>query len=339
MSWATGGRAYRLVLFATATVATVAIVVLAAKELLVLFAGVLFAVVLHAVASALARLTKIRYGVCLTVVVLVLVAAGTAAIVLVGPRLYQQVSELATRLPAAARELLERVRREPLGRAIAPPSAPGTPEVKSVATGAAIAVGLTLEVLGGLVVAFFVGVFGAASPGAYEKAVLAVTPERHEQRVREILHAITHDLGRWLLGRLVAMVFVGVTCSIAFSVLEVPLALTLAVLAGLLTFVEYVGAVTSAVPPVLLALTRSPTTALAVLVVYTVLHVVEGYVLTPLLARASVHFPPALTLAGQVVFATLLGPLGLTFSTPILVVGVVAVKTWRKTAQATMRSL
>jgi predicted PurR-regulated permease PerM len=118
---------------------------------------------------------------------------------------------------------------------------------------------------------------------------------------------------------MVAMAFVGVTCAVAFALLDVPFAFTLGLFAGLLTFIEYVGAIISAVPPFLLAFTVSPATALAVLGVYTVVHVIEGYVLTPLLARIAVRFPPAITLAGQILMATLVGPLGLTFSTPVLV--------------------
>jgi len=175
-------------------------------------------------------------------------------------------------------------------------------------------------------------VYGAAQPEAYERALRAILPNRHRDRASRAAREAARELTRWLVGRLVAMLFVGVTCGVAFAVLHVPLALTLAVLAGLLTFVEYVGAVASAIPPVLLAYTESPVTALWVLVVFTVLHVIEGYVLTPLLARAAVHFPPAITLASQVLMAALVGPLGLTFSTPLLVVVVTAVRTWRREA-------
>ena len=47
------------------------------------------------------------------------------------------------------------------------------------------------------------------------------------------------------------------------------------------------------------------------MIAYTVLHVVEGYVITPLLARTSVDLPPALTLAGQALLGELVGILGL----------------------------
>lgn len=321
-------RPYRIVLFAIAAVGAVVLVALVAKPLIILFAGLLFALVLSRVADALARASKMPYGVCLGGIVVALLSLTVVAAVVIGPSLGEQVSDLVTRVPAAVHDIRRHVRDQHLKEAITPAPTTGSQGAKAIATGAVVAVGTTVEIVAGLVVIFFVGVYGAARPRDYAKAVLSVTPERHRERVRATMGEAFGNLTRWILGRLVAMLFVGITCAIAFTLLRVPLALTLAIFAGLLTFVEYVGAVISAVPPILLAFTKSPGTALAVLLVYTVLHVVEGYVLTPLLVRASVRFPPALTLAGQVVFAALVGPLGLTFSTPLLVVGVAAFRSW-----------
>jgi predicted PurR-regulated permease PerM len=327
-------RPYRIVLFAVAILLGVAAAVLAAQPLLTLFGGFLFALALHGVADALARTLRIRYGVCLAATLLVLVGVTVLGIVELGPTLREQLRDLATRLPAAAHALQARIRELTAG---APPAAPdSSPDDGMLARGAATLLGATAEVGGGMVVVFFVGVYGAARPADYTKAALAVTPEAYRPRMRILLEEVSANLTRWLLGRLVAMVFVGVACSTAFSCLHVPLALVLGVFAGLLTFVEYAGAIVSAVPPVLLAVTRSPATVVAVLAVYACLHVIEGYVLTPLLARASARLPPALTLAGQVLFAALVGVLGLTFSTPLLVVGVVAVRTWRKGGRGSM---
>lgn len=306
-------------LLAFGVAAIAALVVLAAKAVLVLFGGCLLALVLHALASGLARRTSTPYGRCVAALVFAIIVGAVAMLVLAGPRLFDQLVELVNRLPGAIHDVLTRFRHAPIGRIIAPTTPRGGADAQAVAASAFVALDTTLEVLGGLAVVFFVGVYGAARPSDYVRVVLAVTPKHLRRRVLRALHRVANNLTRWLLGRLVSMLFVGVTCAIAFSLLHVPLALSLAVLAGLLTFVEYIGAIVSAIPPLVLSFTRSPTDALSVLIVYSVLHLIEGYVLTPLLARATVRFPPALTLAGQIVLGTLLGPLGLTFSTPLLI--------------------
>jgi predicted PurR-regulated permease PerM len=122
------------------------------------------------------------------------------------------------------------------------------------------------------------------------------------------------------------MAFVGIATATGLYFLHVPLAITLGLLAGVLAFVEYVGAIASAVPPIVLALAHGPMDALWVVVLFTGVHIVEGYFLTPLLARNAVRFPPAFTLAMQLLLGGLFGVLGLTFATPLAVVIVTAIR-------------
>ncbi len=308
--------------------AVLAFVVLTAKVLLVLFAGVLLALVFRGAADWLSRRLHVRYGIMVAAVVVAFVASVAIGGAVLAPAIGDQLAQLKQDLPRAFHEVQERVRHLPVVEQSAGAKDLG-PEAKNVAAGAIAALGTSIEVLGGLAVVFFVGVYGAAQPGVYVRAALTAVPKEHRPRVRRALEDAGSSLTRWLFGRLVAMLFVGLTCCIGFALLKVPLATTLGVLAGLLTFVEYVGAVASGVPPALLAFTKSPALALAVVVLFTVLHVIEGYVLTPLLARASVRIPPAFALAGQVLLAALVGPLGLTFATPLLVVIASAVRAWR----------
>jgi predicted PurR-regulated permease PerM len=319
----------RVVTIALAVVALGAIFVLGLRVLLVLFAGVLLALVLAAAADFVARHTRAPRWAALALVVVTLLALVVVALVSAVPAIAAQVSELARELPTAIHALRARLVHLSLVAAPAAPNANGGPDANVLASSALTAVTTSVEVVGGLVVIFFVGVYGAAQPRAYLDVAVGIAPEAHKERLHHALRNASHDLTRWLLGRLVAMLFVGVTSTIAFVVLGVPLALTLGLLAGLLTFVEYIGAIASAIPPALLAFTKSPTLAVAVLGIFTVLHVIEGYVLTPLLARATVRIPPAFALAGQLVAAAIVGPLGLTFATPLLVVIASAVRAWR----------
>jgi predicted PurR-regulated permease PerM len=328
-------RAGRLLLISFVVLAAALFAVATAKILLVLFAGVLFAIVLRTASRWLALHVHLPSGVCLAAMVLLLLGAGVAFVLRFLPELAKEVQWLKGHLPG----ILDAVRAHWLGKLFM--EAPG-PDGKAAAaidpetamTTAWSALGGSIELLGSFVVVFFVGLYGAAEPDAYLRAVLALTPASARDRMRAALEAAQHNLSRWLLGRLVAMVFVAVTTGIAFAVLHLPMALTLGVLAGALAFIEYAGAVASAIPPLFFALAQSTTTALWVLIVYTGLHVVEGYVLTPLLSRVSVRLPPAITLASQVLLGVLLGPLGLTFSTPLLVAAVSGGGAWKESKRA-----
>ena len=327
-------KARGLVLFTLALLAGAAVAVFTVRVLLAVFAGILFAIVLRAIASFVAKHLHAPYALVLTTLVLVLLGGTVLGIVLSVPLIADQIDKLRSTVPPAAHRVADSlgygdVLNHGLGDKLQ------NLHLDKAASGALATVGTTFDVLAGMIVCFFVAVYGAADPGAYSRAVLAVLPARQRPLASAIMQEATTELRRWLLGRLVAMLFVGVSCAVAFLLLGVPLAIPLAVLAGLLTFVEYIGAVASAIPAILLALSQGPLTALWVAITYTGLHIVEGYVLTPLLARNAVRIPPATTLVGQALFGALVGSLGLTFSTPLLVVAISAGKEWRKRSERT----
>src|SRR5262249_40414357 len=91
-------------------------------------------------------------------------------------------------------------------------------------------------------------------------------------------------------------------------IIGAPMAISLSLLAALLTFVPYVGAVVSAVPAVLLAFTKGSDTAFYVILVYLIAHVVEGYIVVPLIQHRMVYLPPAMILATQFLGTLLRNP-------------------------------
>lgn len=308
-----------------------ALVALAANELFFIFAGVLFAVLLDVASEAAARRLGAPRWLTLVLIVVVLIGAAAGGGILLGARLTEQLQLLAQKLPHALSSLRAWVKRDRLLAVLLPelpPSVPSTGagphvgqiEPGSVLSGATSVASGVLGALGAIVIVFFIGVYGAAQPKAYSGGLARLFAPERRPRVARVLRRIEHSLARWLYGRLVAMAFVGVFTTIGLVVLRLPLAFALGVIAGVATFVEYLGAVASAVPPVLLALTQSRTLALWVIALFTVTHVVEGYILTPLVTKTTVRFPPAFTLAVQVIFWALFGVLGVTFATSVCVV-------------------
>ncbi|HEX3818481.1 MAG TPA: AI-2E family transporter, partial [Chthoniobacterales bacterium] len=182
------------------------------------------------------------------------------------------------------------------------------------------------ELLGGIVFVFFVGLYLAASPNDYFGPVLLLLSPEHQPRGREVLAALGQGLGWWLFGRVVTMVSLGILTTLALWLFGIPLALVLGVIAGLLLFVPYLGAVAAAIPALLVALLESPEKAFWVLVIYICVHVFEGYCITPFVQRRAVSLPPGLLLSVEVLSASLFGLAGVVFSTPLTVVVIVLVQ-------------
>jgi predicted PurR-regulated permease PerM len=78
--------------------------------------------------------------------------------------------------------------------------------------------------------------------------------------------------------------------------LGVPAALGLALIAGLLDFIPFVGPIIAAVPAILLAFLQGPTVALWTLALYLLVQQLQGNLLQPLVQRYAVDVPPAVLL-------------------------------------------
>jgi len=121
------------------------------------------------------------------------------------------------------------------------------------------------------------------------------------------------------------MAGVGVAATVGLSLLGIPLALALGLIAFLLEFVPYLGPFIG-VPAVLVALAAGPGDAAYVVLLYLGIHAAEGYVIAPLVDQRSVHLPPALGLVAQLLLGTLFGFLGLILAVPLAAFGMVLVQ-------------
>lgn len=162
------------------------------------------------------------------------------------------------------------------------------------------------------------------NPQPYRNFFVRFFPSFYRQRVDETLSRCATGLESWTVGALIEMIFIATLSGIGLWILQVPLALAHAVLAGLLNFIPNIGPTLSVVFPITVALLDAPWKAIAVLILYIVIQNIESYWLTPTVMAKQVALLPAVTLTSQILFATLFGALGLLMAIPLTVVA----KTW-----------
>ncbi len=309
------------------TLALLALVWHAFSVVLLVFAGVLLAVLLDGLASALARHTPLGRTAALAVVIALWLAAIVGFFLFVGPRVAEQFTDLQTRIPTALDGLRAWLDDYGWGQTLldaAPePSALRGSDLLGRVTGLfSTALGVVVDV----VVVAFVGIYGAVNPGLYTGAVVRLVPGAHRGEARELFEKLGGGLRGWLLGRFSSMAVVGTLVATGLFILGVPLALTLGLLAALFSFVPYLGPIASTVPAVLVALSEGPDLVLWVLGLYALVEVLESYLITPLIQQRAVSMPPALLIVGQVLFGVAGGVWGVIFATPIIVCLIIAVQ-------------
>ena len=296
---------------------------------LLAFAGVLLAVFLSALAGWLRERTGMGRLAALVVVVLTLALLLAGAVFWIGPGVGRQMMDMADRLPEAYREIESWLSQRPWGRTVLrylPDSGESTARANLLGrvTGFFSA---TLSTLLNVLIVLFLGVYLAAAPDLYQRGVLRLVPAERRARGEEVFEALYAALRGWLVGRIASMAVVAALTFAGLLALGVPLALSLAVIAGAFSFVPYVGPIAAAVPAILVAGTEGVDLAIWVAGLYAVVQLVESYLITPLIQQHVVSMAPALLISAQVLLGMAGGVLGVLLATPLAVVTVVLLQT------------
>ena len=160
----------------------------------------------------------------------------------------------------------------------------------------------------------------AVQPQAYRQVGILLVPSFYRRRANQILTLCGDALNSWMVGVGISSLAVFLLCGIALWLLGVKLVLANALLAGVLNVIPNVGPTMSTVFPMAVALLDAPWKAAAVLGAYVVIQNLESYVITPSVMHHQVKLLPGLTLAAQVLFTVVFGPLGLLMALPLAVV-------------------
>ena len=160
----------------------------------------------------------------------------------------------------------------------------------------------------------------AVQPQAYRQVAIQLVPSFYRRRANQILTLCGEALNSWMVGVGISSLAVFLLCWITLSLLGVKLVLANALLAGVLNLIPNVGPTMSTVFPMAVALLDAPWKAAAVLGAYVVIQNLESYVITPSVMHHQVKLLPGLTLAAQVLFTVVFGPLGLLMALPLAVV-------------------
>jgi predicted PurR-regulated permease PerM len=306
-----------------------ALLVLGVKVLMAAFGGVLLAILLHACADVVRRHTPLPYGWSLAVVLVALVAVLGGAGWLLAPQVSQQIDELAAKLPEIADEIRRFLERYGWGRSLLERTQDGEIAQNALAGGAGVLAALSTW-SGYILTAVFVGLFGAANPGLYRDGLIGLVPLKHRERTAELLDALALTLRSFLIGQGITMLIIGVSTTIVLMAFGIPVAIVVGILVGLLGFIPYLGPIIGAVPVAAVAALQGIDTLLWVMVAYTAVQLLEGYVAVPIVQKRLVYLPPVFTIIAQILLGVVLGLLGFILATPLAAVLLVLSRFYRR---------
>ncbi len=300
----------------------------ASNVILLLFGAVLFSVFLTSIAAWVGSHTRLGRRVSTFLTLAAVIGLIVAGCYLIAPRIAGQSDEMSRTIPESVEQLRSQLEAQQWGRWMLA-HLPNVEQLMTPSAAARRAGRFFTSLFGGItsvMVVVVAGVFMAFTPGVYRRGFLRLIPPAKRARAEEVLIALESTIAWWLFGRFLSMTVVGVMTWVGLMLLDIPLALTLGLIAGILSFIPYIGPVLSAVPAILIALTIDPSKAWHVVLLYILVQLIEGNLLTPLIERKTVWLPPALTILMQVLFGLLFGALGVILATPLTATVIVLVK-------------
>lgn len=242
------------------------------------------------------------------------------ALYLIVPTLAQQVGILAVNLPAYLAKLGANVQilQEKIGADALQNILGKTSEQLSGA--ASNIFGAAINIFGGIfsfIVIIVISVYLVANDKALKDFILGITANSQQEYVLNLVERIQNKLGAWLRGQLILMAIIGVLIYIGLTILGVKYALTLALLAGLLEIIPYLGPVLAAIPAAALAFMQSPILGGLTLLLFFVAQELENYLIVPQIMKRVVGLNPLVIIISMIIGAQLAGILGIAVAVPI----------------------
>ena len=318
-----------LIVTTIATVFAVLLFVLwqASAVLLLVFAGVLLAVVLNGLALSISARVHTPYTISVSIVLLIATAVLILGVWMLAPRLSEQVDALSQQLPQALQQLRDKLGQYGWARyALSQGSGSGSMPLANLVTPRLPNLfSSTFGFLADAVLVLFIGIYFAYDPGLYRRGLIRMIAPRHRSRAAEVLDTLNGTLWNWAIARLCTMLAVAVLTGVGLALIGVPLAFTLGLIAGLLDFVPFIGPLLGALPGIVLALSESTDKALYAFILYLGIQQLEGNVITPLFQQKAVDLPAAAVLAALALFGALGGILGMFLSESLAAVLMVLV--------------
>lgn len=194
------------------------------------------------------------------------------------------------------------------------------------------AVSVTTRVFGGIfsIISLFILTFYMlVDRNRIGKSLPELLPNEYREKTVLTIHLVEEKLGAWFRGQVVLSLSIGLITWIVLTLLGIPFALPLAILAGFLEIIPNLGPFIAGIPAVIVALSISPIMALAVIGAYIGIQLTENNILVPKIMEKAVGLNPIIVIIAILIGANTLGILGALLSIPFLSAAIIVIRALR----------
>lgn len=149
------------------------------------------------------------------------------------------------------------------------------------------------------------------------KIFLGLFPKGDRRDVEGLFAEISRVTGHYIRGNLLISVICAAIIFAGLTIIGVPFALPLAIFAGIMDLLPFIGPILAMVPALLVAFAVSPLTGVAVLVLYVLYQQLENLVIVPFMYKKALNLSSGLVFLSVVVGGSLFGIVGAFLALPV----------------------
>jgi predicted PurR-regulated permease PerM len=316
----------RVVLIVVCVAVTLYLLFLLRKPITWLLISIFLAVALSPPVNWLAQ--KMKRGLAVTAVYLALLAIPALLIALIVPPLITEANNFADNVPEYARDVTKFVRENDRLRELnqdydvtskLEEEAGKLPGRLGGAAGTLRDVGFGIvNSAFALITILVLTAFLLSNGRGWVDSAISMRPPEQRERLRRSLDHMGQAVGGYVAGALTIAVIAGVATYVVLSILGVPFAAPLAVIAGFFSLIPLVGATIAAFLIGVVTLFENFPTATIVWAIWAIAYQqIENHVIQPQIQKRTVNVHPFITIVAVLFGATLLGVLGALVAIPI----------------------
>ena len=208
--------------------------------------------------------------------------------------------------------------------------------ISIVGTGAGVALNFAASIFGtvsGLVgtifITFLISIFMSTDSPVIQKKIARQLPAAYKDEITTLGHRIHDVWWKYIQGQLMLGFVIFLITWLLGTIIGLPGAFALAVIAGLLEFIPNLGPLLAAIPAVLIALLQGSQTLevsnltffIIVLVMYVLIQQLENNVIVPKVLGDALDFPPVVVMIGVLIGFSVAGILGSLLAVPFMATG------------------
>jgi len=188
--------------------------------------------------------------------------------------------------------------------------------VTGIATGISSIVGVLTSFVLAIVTVPFIVFYLLKDGEKLPNYVMKLFPPRMRDDLQEVFSGIDRQISSYIQGQILVSMCIGFMIFIGFTIIGMPYALLLGVIAMVTSVVPYLGPVIAITPAAIIALVTSPLLLVGLAIVWTIVQLIEGKFISPQIMGKSLHVHPITIIFVLITAGSLFGVPGVILGIP-----------------------